>query len=1156
MSLTLRARIALTLVPVVAFLAILGVVGVAMLSHLGSRIDGILREDYASVMAMERLREALERIDSSFQFALSGEPARARAQYLDNWKAYGEALRFEQGNITARGEGELLDELAALTEHYRRQGDAFFAGADRDARHPEEYFGPSGLLDTFTRIKAVSSQIIQINQESMEQASAAARRTARTALVGFAIGLALTLALAGLAGWRTYHTILGPVRALTRSARGVGAGQLNQVVPYLSRDALGELVDAFNDMARHLREDRQSAREQAEALAATAGTLRKELSERAALEQSVRHLAAIVESSADAIVSRRPDGTIASWNKGAEHLFGYTAGTIVGQSTLVLVPPEYQAEWSAILDRVYRGEHVEDVETVRRRRDGSRVWVTVSCFPVRDEGGAVVGAASIMRDITERKQARDEVRRLAQLQAVVADLGERALRSASSADLLNQAAAAVASSLDVDFCNVLELLPGGDEFLFRAGVGWGAGVVGWARVKSAGSQPGYVVRSERPVIVEDAAAEARFVPLPRSLGEEATSSLSVAIFTPEGPYGALGVHTRRRRKFTPDEVNFLQAVANVLGAAIQRQRAEDRLRRADRAHTALSSCNQALIRATDEAEWLARVCRIIVEQAGYRLCWVGYAGNDPDQTVRPVAQAGFEEGYLLTVNITWADRERGRGPTGTSIRTGRPVVFKNLATEPAFAPWRAEAVRRGYASAAGIPLAADGTTLGALTIYAAEPDAFGDEEVRLLKELADDLAFGVMNLRRRAERAASAAREAARQREVEIAARIQQMLLLGRPPADVPGLRAAALTIPSQNIDGDFYAFYQHAHQHLDVMVADVMGKGIPAALLGAATRGRLLEALYHLLAVSRNGRLPPPREVVTLAHAQIAPQLMELNSFVTLAYVRFDLDGHRLDLVDCGHTGLIHYQAATGRCDVLHGANLPLGVRAGEVFEQMSVPYATGDQFLLFSDGITEARGREGELFGEGRLVECVRQNGGLEPDQLVEAVRRAAFAYSASAVPQDDWTCVAVKVAGRAPPLGRAELALSSDLGELHRARAFLRAACHDLPPRPLDEDATAALELAVTEACSNVARHAYHGAAGRPVHLEVEAYPDQIRVLVCHLGDAFDPAGVPPPVFDGSQMSGFGVYLIGRCVDDVRYDRDDRGRNRITLVKRRKS
>ena len=128
-TLTLRQRVFLTLLPLVALVLGLGGAGTALLRHLGGLTDEILRENYASVVAMERLNESLERIDSSFQFALAGQTARAAAQYEANWKSYRESLGVEQGNITLPGEREAVERLTALTARYRAQGDAFYARA-------------------------------------------------------------------------------------------------------------------------------------------------------------------------------------------------------------------------------------------------------------------------------------------------------------------------------------------------------------------------------------------------------------------------------------------------------------------------------------------------------------------------------------------------------------------------------------------------------------------------------------------------------------------------------------------------------------------------------------------------------------------------------------------------------------------------------------------------------------------------------------------------------------------------------------------------------------------------------------------------------------------------------------------------------------------
>ncbi len=603
----------------------------------------------------------------------------------------------------------------------------------------------------------------------------------------------------------------------------------------------------------------------------------------------------------------------------------------------------------------------------------------------------------------------------------------------------------------------------------------------------------------------------------------------------------------------------------------ERKRAQEELLRINRAHRALSSCNEALIRATEESAWLDHVCRIIVEEAGYRFCWVGRAEHDTSRTVAAVAQAGVDEGYLTAAGVTWADTDRGRGPVGTCIRTGRTQIVKNTATDPIFGPWREEALKRGYGSVIAIPLVVDAKPFGALSIYAAEAGAFRDEEVTLLTELAGDLGYGVTSLRIRAEqlrgaeeirawnaeleqrvRARTADLEAARDREAKIGFRIQQMLLLTQPPTDVPGLQIAALTIPSQRIDGDFYDFFRHENQRLDVIVADVMGKGLPAALVAAATKSNVLEALCHLTAMSRSGQLPEPKEIVTLAHADMVRQLIDLESFVTLSYARFDLPRRHLDLVDCGHTGMMVVRARTGTCEILHGDNLPLGIREGEIFDQIAVTFEPGDLFLFFSDGITEMRNLAGELYGADRLSECVRTNRGLGPEALVEAIRQAAVAFAESDRLSDDLTCVAVKVGDPEQPLARSELEISSDLKDLRRVREFVREFCRMLPEGLLDQNDVAALELAVNEAASNIMKHAYHGRPDQRIQLEADTFPGRVSIQLHHLGDSFDPAAVSPPALDGSRESGFGSHLIARSVDDVRHFRDDRGRNCVALVK----
>ncbi|MDM8535600.1 response regulator [Desulfobacterales bacterium HSG17] len=174
---------------------------------------------------------------------------------------------------------------------------------------------------------------------------------------------------------------------------------------------------------------------------------------------------------------------------------------------------------------------------------------------------------------------------------------------------------------------------------------------------------------------------------------------------------------------------------------------EKRLKKSNRALKALSRCNKAIVNSTNEDELLEEACQILVDDAGYRMAWIGFALNNMQKCVRPTAQAGFEEGYLDNVKINWGDTLEGCGPTGKAVSTGKPVINNNTRTNPDFKPWQVESLRRGYASSAAIPLIINDRTEGAVNIYAEEPDAFTTEEITLLKELTDDIAHGIYMLR-------------------------------------------------------------------------------------------------------------------------------------------------------------------------------------------------------------------------------------------------------------------------------------------------------------------------------------------------------------------------------------------------------------------------
>jgi PAS domain S-box-containing protein len=232
------------------------------------------------------------------------------------------------------------------------------------------------------------------------------------------------------------------------------------------------------------------------------------------------------------------------------------------------------------------------------RKDGSIVWGNLTASLGREPSGEPGYVIHVIEDITDRKRVEKEMETRTHQQAVVAELGLWALASNDLQALMEDTAAFVAQTLDVEYCKIVEFLPGGEELLLRAGVGWEEGLVGNVTEEAGlGSQSGFTLHLREPVIMEDLGTEMRFTPPPLLREHGIVSGMTVVIAGREMPFGVLGVHTQSRRTFSEDDVNFLQAVANVLAMAIERKETEERLevvREAERSRIARDLHDQAL----------------------------------------------------------------------------------------------------------------------------------------------------------------------------------------------------------------------------------------------------------------------------------------------------------------------------------------------------------------------------------------------------------------------------------------------------------------------------------------------------------------------------------------------------------------------------------
>lgn len=393
MSLTLRQRILLTLLPVLILLCVLGGTGVVLLRQLGSSIDVILRENYESVLAMQDLKDALERIDSSFQFLLVAQGVedpqerneltnRAQKQLTDNWGYFDLAQEKEQANVTIFPAEEILvTELRELARRYRVRSDAFSQRAAAGDVQRDDYYGKSGLYEQFLEIKRQADAILQLNQEAMKSASQDASSAASQSLIWLSVGLVVALLLAGLFAWQTLRSTLRPIQAVTQAAYEISAGNLDQVVPVFSRDELGQLADVFNTMARRLRDYRQS--------------------QSAHLFRAQRTSQATIDSFPDAILVIDAAGRVEMANPAARQLLGIAARDPDQPSFTTWQPPEQLRE---PLEQALRGQHDYLPEgfdhVIQWGAEGRERALLPRILTIHDPEGRALGAAVLLQDVT------------------------------------------------------------------------------------------------------------------------------------------------------------------------------------------------------------------------------------------------------------------------------------------------------------------------------------------------------------------------------------------------------------------------------------------------------------------------------------------------------------------------------------------------------------------------------------------------------------------------------------------------------------------------------------------------------------------------------------------------------------------------------------
>jgi PAS domain S-box-containing protein len=687
-------------------------------------------------------------------------------------------------------------------------------------------------------------------------------------------------------------------------------------------------------------------------------------------------LAAIIESSDDAILSKDVDGVITSWNPGAERIYGYSAKEAIGRPVSMLIPPHRAGEERRILTRILAGERLSHYETERVTKDGRMLVLSLTVSPLRDADGEIVGASVIARDVTERTRSRALA---ARLQELTAALSREVTPERTIEVLLVQAVAALGA--DAGTVGLLE--PEAEEIVLAGSRGHSeAALQGWERFPLASATPmSQAIRNNEPVWTTSAGELRRRFPAVG--GSVRFASLAVIPMSVAAePFGAVSMSFADPREFDPQERAFLVTAVQQAGYALARARLHRETQVAAERLAFLAEASQLLAGTLDPDEALRQLaaltvrgfadwCAVDLVADDGSLRNVAVAHADPDR-VRLAAE--LRERYPV-------DPAAGTGVAAV-VRTGAsellPEVTDDMLVAAARDPEHLRLIRElGLRSAITVPLEARGRTLGALRLVAAESGKrFDQVDLGLAEDLARRAALAIDN-------------SLLFTREHEAAVILQRSLLPESLP-EVEGLRFAVRyepAAPGLEVGGDWYEVVECADGSVGLTIGDVAGRGIRAASI----MGRMRPAFRGLVAEGH-----PPAEAVDRLDRLIRGG--DEPEMTTVFHLRYDPRSGSAQYVRAGHPPALLRLPEGEVVELAGGAAPPVGVLDDITFAAESAEIPPDSLLLLYTDGLIERRG-EDLASALGRLKRVL----GEAPPEPGACLDRLAREYEAEQVPDD---------------------------------------------------------------------------------------------------------------------------------------------------------
>ncbi|MFQ5575457.1 MAG: SpoIIE family protein phosphatase [Anaerolineae bacterium] len=451
----------------------------------------------------------------------------------------------------------------------------------------------------------------------------------------------------------------------------------------------------------------------------------------------------------------------------------------------------------------------------------------------------------------------------------------------------------------------------------------------------------------------------------------------------------------------------------------------------------------------------------------------------------------------------------------------------------------------------GTFIATSGQSVATLGLINNRQRPFTAGDVKLITAVAEQLGAIIDNYRLHQE---LVAQERVR-RELEIAAEIQESLLPKSIP-HVTGLAIDVNSLPAHEVGGDFYDFISPDDTHLTIVIGDVAGKGVPAAMFTSMVRTMLKIEAFHS---------QEPHIIIKRVNDVLHQDLWQAELFVTAFIATFDTKNNVLMYANAGHAPGIIYHAQSQTSRLLKATSLPLGISGYDYKITQYVHLAPGDTLILYSDGISEALNANGRIYGFQRIQHLVHRHADKSPNILKQIILRDLADFQQTAPPTDDITLVVVKFSQEevTPKPRKAWTVLETlpfkykaDTVHLTDISRKVTAACRVLNNLPADskgDDFVYLVELAVSEICTNTIEHAYAEQEGF-ITGQITLTNVGIQIDIYDQGYGFNPNTIPPPMSDPMDPSegGYGLHIVRQIMDIAEYQANTPQGNHWRLVK----